>query len=98
MRFSFLYNTPLFLFFVYAACINLIAFLFFGIDKMKAGMRHRRIRERTLLVLALLGGSIGALAAMNFFRHKTKKGSFQAVITLIILIQLLVAFSLIRRI
>lgn len=90
-------NTPISLFLgAYFLLINIAAFLFFGIDKMKAGLRHRRVRERTLFVLALLGGSIGALAAMNLFRHKTKKVSFQTILMLIVLLHIFLAFAFIR--
>ena len=69
----------------YGVVINLAAFFAFGIDKArsrKAGAR--RTPEATLWLLMLLGGSVGALLAMNYFRHKTKKLSFQAVAALIL--------------
>jgi uncharacterized membrane protein YsdA (DUF1294 family) len=72
----------------YLLLINIIAFLLFGLDKYKARFGHRRLSERRLLVLALFGGSAGALAAMSIFRHKTKKLSFQAVLALILALQL----------
>ena len=56
---------------------NVIVFLVYGFDKIIAGGRARRISEKTLLVLALLGGSVGALFGMYLFRHKTRKTSFQ---------------------
>ena len=80
----------------YAVFINLIAFFFYGIDKLKAAGGHRRISEKTLWTLALMGGSAGALLAMNFFRHKTKKLSFQAVLAVILAVQIVLAYILIR--
>lgn len=63
---------------VYAFFIfNGVVFLFFGYDKWMAHGRGWRISERTLLLLALVGGSLGALVGMMFFRHKTRKASFQ---------------------
>ena len=54
------------------AIINLITFGMYGWDKHKAIMHMRRIRNRTLLGLAVCGGSFGALLGMIVFRHKTK--------------------------
>ncbi len=74
---------------VYLALINLLAFFYFGLDKLKAQLSHRRVSEKLLWILTLIGGSIGALAGMNFFRHKTKKTSFQAVVAVILAGQIL---------
>lgn len=57
--------------------INVIAFLAFGWDKRLAERRQSRIAERSLLVLALLGGALGALLGQQMFRHKTKKQPFR---------------------
>jgi uncharacterized membrane protein YsdA (DUF1294 family) len=64
--------------------LNLITFAVFGIDKYSAIHNRRRIREKTLLYLAIVGGSIGAVAAQKLFRHKTQK--FKGVMWLILLI------------
>jgi uncharacterized membrane protein YsdA (DUF1294 family) len=56
--------------------INLLATAAFGIDKLKAAGGHRRMPESTLLLLALLGGSLGAYAGRAMFRHKTHKQPF----------------------
>jgi len=76
----------------YAITINLIAFFFYGIDKLKAQSGRRRVSEKKLWGLALIGGSLGALLAMNFFRHKTKKLSFQAVLGVILAIQVAIIY------
>ena len=60
----------------YFALINLISFFTYWADKAKARRNSRRIRERTLHLLALVGGVWGAIAAMLLVRHKTKKSSF----------------------
>lgn len=74
----------------YFAVANLLAFILFGIDKSRSQETGaRRIRERTLWLSMLFGGSIGALLAMHFFRHKTKKISFQAVAAVILAGQIL---------
>jgi uncharacterized membrane protein YsdA (DUF1294 family) len=56
--------------------INFIAFAAFGLDKSRAETGGWRIRESTLLWLALLGGSLGAFAGRHLFRHKTRKQPF----------------------
>ena len=60
----------------YAIAINFAAFAAFGIDKMLAEANRRRIAERDLLTLAMLGGSPGAYAGRHLFRHKTRKQPF----------------------
>jgi uncharacterized membrane protein YsdA (DUF1294 family) len=58
-----------------------------GIDKAKAKNRQRRVSEKTLFLLALVGGSVGIYAGMKKFRHKTKHKSFAIGIPLMIVIQ-----------
>lgn len=60
----------------YLAAINIAAWAAFGIDKRRAKKGRWRIAERTLLLLAFVGGSLGAIAAMCMFRHKTRKAKF----------------------
>lgn len=61
----------------YLAAINLAAFFLMWLDKRRARRKGAwRIRERTLFLSALLGGSVGAIAGMRLFRHKTKHWYF----------------------
>ncbi len=60
----------------YLIVINIVTWIAFGLDKWKAKSGKWRIPERTLLLLALAGGSLGALAGMIMFRHKTRKAKF----------------------
>ena len=60
----------------YLAVINFITWIAYGLDKGRAKSGKWRIPERTLLLLALIGGSLGALAGMILFRHKTRKPKF----------------------
>jgi len=60
------------------------------IDKEKAKSGKWRIKESTLLSIALIGGSLGSYAGMKVFRHKTKHAKFKYGIPFIILIQLLI--------
>ena len=75
---------------------TLIAFALMGIDKWKAQHDSRRIPEKTLFLSAILGGSVGSLAGMYLFRHKTKHLSFTVGMPLILAVQvalvLLLAF------
>ena len=61
----------------YLFVINVITFAAFGLDKRKAKKRKFRIRESVLLGLALIGGSLGAMAGMFLFHHKTRKPAFR---------------------
>ena len=61
----------------YGALIQVLTFLVWGLDKWKARRDKRRISERTLLLLTLAGGGLGAWAGVRLFRHKSKKRSFQ---------------------
>ena len=62
--------------FVYFLVINILSFLIFGVDKALAVTNKSRISEMTLLVLILIGGTLGGLIAMPLFRHKISKISF----------------------
>lgn len=66
---------------------NLLAFLMFWLDKQYAKKDLWRIPEKTLIISALLGGSIGALFGMNRFRHKTKHRKFTLGIPAILVLQ-----------
>lgn len=68
--------------------INIIAFILYGIDKFNAVRNAARVPERTLLALALAGGSAGALAAVYIFRHKTKKRQFTILLPLFLILHL----------
>lgn len=73
--------------FIYILIINLIGFLFMYIDKKRAINHQFRISENTLLLLSILGGSIGSFIGMYKFRHKTKKKKFTVGIPLIFIIE-----------
>ena len=75
--------------------INFVTFFVFGLDKLKAKrkVKHERVRripERTLFLLAAIGGSIGALLGMHVWHHKTLHKTFQIGIPLILLLQIVI--------
>ena len=72
----------------YILGINVIAFLVYGIDKLKAKRGKWRIPESTLLLLAAIGGSIGAWLGMKVWHHKTMHKKFQYGVPLLIILQL----------
>ncbi len=67
--------------------ISLVTFVQYGWDKRQAKKQKRRIPEKRLHLLALLGGTPGALLGQLFFRHKTKKKRFQVVFIGVVLLQ-----------
>ncbi len=71
----------------YLLGINLVSFFVYGLDKLYARGQAWRITERTLLLLALLGGTLGALVGIKLFRHKTRKSTFLVWVGLIMVIQ-----------
>ena len=75
----------------YLAAVNLVTFTVYGVDKAKARRGAWRVSEKTLFLLPLLGGSMGALLGMLVFRHKTKHWYFVWGIPLILLAQIALA-------
>lgn len=80
--------------FIYLTLINAAAFILMLADKHKAKKKQFRIPEATLMGVAALGGSIGALAGMYLVRHKTKRIKFTLGIPLILAVQLLLGVLL----
>ena len=72
----------------YLIVINIVTFLVYGIDKWKAKQGSWRISEATLLILAVIGGSIGALLGMRVLHHKTMHKKFKYGLPLILLVQI----------
>ena len=72
---------------IYLSTINLFAFTLMGIDKEKARRGAWRIPEKHLFLSVILGGSVGGILGMRFFRHKTKHWYFKYGFPLIFLLQ-----------
>lgn len=68
--------------------LNIVAFAITGLDKSKAKRHGWRISEKTFLIVAVLGGSLGVLFGMYYFRHKTRHGIFVVGIPIILLLQI----------
>ena len=81
---------------IYFIIINFLSFILMYIDKRRAIKKEWRISEHTLILISLLGGSIGSLIGMYTFRHKTKHLKFKVGIPIILVIQLFVIANIIR--
>lgn len=82
---------------VWLIAINLVTFAVYGADKRRARRGAWRVPEKTLFLLSLLGGSVGALLGMRVFRHKTKHWYFVWGVPAILLAQLALAVWLLYR-
>ena len=79
---------------IYLILINIVAFAMYGIDKQKAKRNKWRIPEATLLGVALIGGSAGALLGMQMFRHKTKHWKFKLLVPAFLIVQIVLLLYL----
>ena len=77
--------------------INVITFLIYGFDKFKAKKGKWRIPESSLLLLAIIGGSIGAWFGIKVWHHKTLHKKFKYGIPLIVIIQIVLAIYIFRE-
>lgn len=73
---------------LYLAAINLVTFAAFWSDKRAAVRRERRFPERSLLLMAALGGAAGAVLGQHLLRHKTRKEPFRTQLYGIIAVEL----------
>lgn len=71
---------------------NVVTFATYGIDKWKAKHRRWRIPETVLLLMAFLGGAVGALLGMKFFHHKTHHKKFQVFVPVFLMLHLAFVF------
>jgi len=81
---------------LYLLIVNAVAFLLMLVDKQKARKKLWRIPESTLLLSAAIGGSVGALAGLYTFRHKTRHLKYTLGVPAILLGQIVVVFLLVR--
>ena len=78
----------------YLLAVNIATFFLYGIDKYKARKGRWRISEATLLMMAVIGGSIGAWSGMRLWHHKTMYKKFKYGIPIIIILQVTIAVYL----
>ena len=81
---------------LYLLIVNAVSFLLMLTDKQKAKKKLWRIPESTLLLSAAIGGSIGSLAGMYTFRHKTKHLKFTLGVPVILVLQMAAVFLFLR--
>lgn len=72
----------------YLLIINIISFVLMGIDKIQAIRNKQRISEASLLIISLIGGSIGTILSMIIFRHKIRKIKFLLLVPLFLIISI----------
>ena len=80
----------------YLIVINIVTFLVYGIDKWKAKQGSWRISEATLLMLPVIGGSIGALLGMKIWHHKTMHKKFKYGLPMILLAQIALIYLILK--
>ena len=83
---------------IYLLAVNTVTFIVYGIDKYKAKHAKWRISEAALLLLAVVGGSIGAWCGMKVWHHKTMHKKFKYGVPVIFLLQLALAVWIITKI
>lgn len=93
MAVSFLLK-PEFYLCMYVVLMSAAGFILFGIDKHRAKKRQWRIPEKSLFLLAFLGGSLGCLLGMRVFHHKTRHKRFVIGIPAILCLQIVVGMIL----
>ena len=82
---------------VYFVILNVIGFASMGIDKKRAVKNIWRIRERTLLLYAFLGGGIGSLFGMRIFKHKTKHIKFKILVPIAVITNVLISIYIFSK-
>jgi uncharacterized membrane protein YsdA (DUF1294 family) len=82
---------------IYLLIINVVAFIAYGIDKYKAKHAKWRIPEATLLLLAAIGGSIGAWCGMKVWHHKTMHKKFKYGVPAIFILQVVLAIWIVNK-
>ena len=76
--------------------VNLVSFALYGLDKLKAKKGLWRIKESTLLLVAALGGSAGALLGMKVFRHKTRHWKFKVLVPVFLVLHVALGVWLVK--
>ncbi|GAA0070396.1 hypothetical protein UT300003_19190 [Clostridium sardiniense] len=80
------------IFITYILIVNILGYFLMFLDKQKAKKHKWRIPENTLMLVAIIGGSIGSIIGMQTFRHKTKHIKFKFGIPIILILQVILFF------
>ncbi|WP_342598582.1 DUF1294 domain-containing protein [Psychrobacillus sp. FSL H8-0483] len=81
---------------IFILIMSIIAFFVMGYDKSQAKKKGQRVSERTLWMLALVGGGIGAYLGMQLFRHKTKHTNFRVGFLMLLIAYIFLVFWLLK--
>lgn len=81
------------IFITYILIVNILGYFLMFLDKQRAKKHKWRIPENTLMLVAIIGGSIGSIIGMQTFRHKTKHIKFKFGIPIILVLQVILLFS-----
>ncbi|HOA19270.1 MAG TPA: DUF1294 domain-containing protein [Sedimentibacter sp.] len=81
----------------YLLIINLISFALFFADKQKSKRDKWRIKESTLHLVSFMGGTLGSIAAMILFHHKTKKPKFVIITIIALIFNVVLVYELLIR-
>ena len=81
---------------IYLIFMNLLGLVIMGSDKYRAKKNRYRIPEKTLFLTSLLGGSVGTLAGMYLFRHKTRHWYFVVGMPCMLVLHILLACFIVR--
>lgn len=82
---------------VYLLLVNLAGLLSMYIDKKRAIKNKWRVTEKSLFLIAIIGGSVGSIAGMQLFRHKTKHWYFKYGMPAILILQIIIGILLSGR-
>jgi len=81
----------------YLLIMNLISFALFFADKQKSKRDKWRIKESTLHLVSFMGGTLGSIAAMILFHHKTKKPKFVIITIIALIFNVVLVYELLIR-
>lgn len=79
---------------IYLIVINIVGLILMYSDKLRAKNHRWRISERTLFLVALLGGSLGSILGMFLFHHKTQHWHFVVGMPVILIVELFIGLLL----
>ncbi len=83
---------------IYLAVMNVVTFFMYGVDKWKAKRSKWRVSEAVLILMAVLGGSVGAWLGMKAWRHKTQHKKFRYGLPFILVAQIAIVIWIAYRI